>query len=208
MNSTSKIDRLTAIERCVSDQRSEMSVNADNRFQRYKIGEHCALAAMRCGVIRAGQVFGWGPQVTADRQTDPSAYWDQVAAQRINGDLFMTDQDGRITFVDVKNKAWISEQSLNEFRPDGLFFIDAWYRPSSEDFARGGRTAWPALIRATEEFRQMCRDQFKRTQRQANGHWGYEITVSQLRPEWLLDDFDPTAYTRFMREVWDLYYAD
>jgi hypothetical protein len=205
MISVGKLEKPEAIVAAAVNATEEMKQYSDNRFSKYKIGEHCALGALRCGIITSGDSIGWAPQVTASRETDEKRFWEQISIQRTNGDLFFTGKSGTIEFVDVKNKAWISEKSLADFRSDGWFFIDAWYRPTNEDYARGARKSMPCFIRACDDFKKFAVENFERTKRQKDGHWGYEITVTKIKPEWLMEDFDPIKYTKFMREVWDLY---
>lgn len=183
-----------------------MQLNPKDRFDRGKPGEICAMMTLNSGIIKHGGHFRYTPQVTADMNADKRAWINQVYCQRVNGDIeFLNPITMKIEFIDVKNGVWISESSLTDFREDGWFLLNAWYRPTQEDIKAGKRTCIHFMVKACTEFKEFVRNNAERTARKIDGtsKMGYEISYKDMRPEWLYAGLDQVKYSNTMRRLWD-----
>jgi hypothetical protein len=188
----------------LSEALSEMHrLDRSDRFDRGRFGEITVITTFILKIIPHAGFFGYTPGVTADMRTDNKVWWEQVLGQRVDGDVwFRNPKTMRTEFVDVKNGAWISIDSLRDFREDGWFFLNAWYRPTAKDLAAGKRTCIHFMVKACPEFKQFVTENAERSQR--SGKWGYEISYKDMRPEWLYD-FDQDRYSKIMKALWESY---
>lgn len=177
-------------------------IDIADRFGRGMPGEYTGTAALKLNIIpNAGH--GWG--TTVESKLFSKKWEDEVMSQRKNGDLWFINSKNEYTieYIDMKNVAWVSQDSLRDFRPDGWFFFNAWYRPSDEDYKLGRRSCIHFMVKACREFKDFVTENVDPTRRGKNGKLGYEISFTDMKPEWLNNEFDADAYSKLMKAVWD-----
>ena len=176
--------------------------NLKNRFESGSPGELMTMLALAANIIpNAG--WGWAPKVK-NEETWSKDWWDEVYTNRANGDLWFVDPvTYHIKYIDAKSTSFISQKSMNGFRPDGYYLLDAWYRPTNEDYKNGKRSAIPCMVSSNEDFKNHMREHAKKRQGYDNKQ-GYDISFTDIKSEWIYQGFDGDAYTKLMRRVWDL----
>lgn len=167
----------------------------DNRLKDGKMGEAAFMKALELQII-PNDGYGEGPTVTETEWND--ARWEQIMENKVNGDVwFISKEDGRKKYVDVKNTQWVADASLEHFRTDdSYYFFNAWSLDRNMYY----------MVRADQKFKDFAKSRPVSMRGKASGREVYFTDLPSLEfhsGNGAIFEFDPIAYKSMVVDLYD-----